>query len=108
MADKRYSPADTAEHASVIEQAWPEIGADVTLGGVIRDEFLAQQAKLQVATGDIISLQVRLTDARNQYKLERHELWELVKRVRGGTKAQYGDDSSEYEMVGGARLGERK
>lgn len=31
-------------------------------------------------------------------------LWDKVKRVRNSVKANYGDDSSQYEMVGGMRL----
>lgn len=34
--------------------------------------------------------------------------WDQVKRVRTGVKGIYGDDSSEYEMVGGTRLSDRK
>jgi hypothetical protein len=35
-------------------------------------------------------------------------VWEKVKRVRAGVKGNYGDGSSQYEMVGGTRLSERK
>ena len=35
-------------------------------------------------------------------------IWDKVKRVRNGMKAIYGDDSSQYEMIGGTRLSERK
>jgi hypothetical protein len=35
-------------------------------------------------------------------------LWDKVKRVRKGVKANYGDDSSQYEMVGGTRTSERQ
>jgi hypothetical protein len=31
-----------------------------------------------------------------------------MKRVRAGVKANYGDDSQQYEMVGGTRMSERK
>lgn len=33
---------------------------------------------------------------------------EKIKRVRGGIKAEYGDDSTEYESVGGTRASDRK
>ncbi len=32
----------------------------------------------------------------------------LIKRLRTGVKAEYGDDSTEYEKVGGKRSSERK
>jgi hypothetical protein len=35
-------------------------------------------------------------------------MWDKVKRVRAGVKANYGDDSQQYEMVGGTRMSERK
>jgi len=34
--------------------------------------------------------------------------WDKVKRVRASVKGLYGDDSSEYDMVGGTRKSERK
>jgi len=34
--------------------------------------------------------------------------WDKVKRVRAGVKANYGDDSQQFEMVGGTRTSERK
>ena len=35
-------------------------------------------------------------------------VWDKVKRVRAGVKAIYGDDSSQYQMVGGTRMSDRK
>ena len=35
-------------------------------------------------------------------------LWDKVKRVRNSVKGTFGDDSSQYEMVGGTRLSDRK
>ena len=35
-------------------------------------------------------------------------MWDKIKRVRAGVKANYGDDSQQYEMVGGTRTSERK
>jgi hypothetical protein len=32
----------------------------------------------------------------------------MVKRVRNAIKGTYGDDSSQYEMVGRVRMSERK
>ena len=49
-----------------------------------------------------------MTDMCNQRDAFNQTIWDTVKRVRGGVKAIYGDDSSQYEMVGGTRLSERK
>ena len=54
------------------------------------------------------SLNDQLTSARNDRDAARLALWNLVKRARSGAKAQYGDDSDEYERFGGTRLSERK
>ena len=35
-------------------------------------------------------------------------MWDKVKRVRAGVKANYGDDSQQFEMIGGTRTSERK
>lgn len=35
-------------------------------------------------------------------------LADKAKRIRSGVKAEYGDDSSEYESVGGKRASDRK
>jgi hypothetical protein len=34
--------------------------------------------------------------------------WDKVKRARAGVKAAYGDDSSQFEMIGGTRTSDRK
>ena len=54
------------------------------------------------------SLEAQLTDLRNQRDALYEAIWEKVKRIRNGVKGSYGDDSSQYEMVGGTRLSERK
>ncbi len=54
------------------------------------------------------ALEAQLTDLRNQRDALYAGLWDKVKRVRSTVKGIYGDDSSEYEMVGGTRKSERK
>ena len=54
------------------------------------------------------SLEAQLTDARNRRDALYTGIWDKVKRVRNGVKAMYGDDASQYEMIGGTRLSERK
>jgi hypothetical protein len=49
-----------------------------------------------------------LTDKRNQRDALYTQIWDKVKRVRNGKKGIYGDDSSQYEVIGGTRLSERK
>jgi hypothetical protein len=35
-------------------------------------------------------------------------MWDTLKRVRATVKGTYGDESSEYELVGGTRLSQRR
>lgn len=49
-------------------------------------------------------LEAQLTDKRNQRDTLYTQIWDKVKRVRNGVKGIYGDDSSQYEMIGGTRL----
>jgi hypothetical protein len=54
------------------------------------------------------TLEAQFTNMRNQRDALYQEIWDKVKRVRNCVKANDGDDSSQYEMVGGIRLSERK
>jgi hypothetical protein len=54
------------------------------------------------------TLEVQMTNLRNQREELYRALWDKVKRVRNGIKAHYGDDSSQYEMIGGTRVSDRK
>ena len=54
------------------------------------------------------NLENQLTDLRNRRDATNETLWDAVKRVRAGFKASFGDDSSQYEMIGGTRTSERK
>ena len=54
------------------------------------------------------TLDAQLTDVRNKRDELTAKIWDEVKRVRSTVKGLYGDDSSQYEMVGGTRVSERK
>jgi hypothetical protein len=55
-----------------------------------------------------INQERKLTDLRNQRDASNQEIWTMVKRIRSGIKSFFGDDSSQYEMVGGTRVSDRK
>lgn len=69
--------------------------------GQTLDEFAAVQR-------EIAALDAQLTDKRNQRDALYDRMNGQVMRVRAGIKAIYGDDASEYGMVGGTRRSERK
>ena len=66
---------------------------------------LAAAAPLEA---EISKLERQLADKRNQRDLLYDGIWEKLKRIRAGVKAAFGDDSQQYEMVGGKRMSERK
>ena len=49
-----------------------------------------------------------MTNLRNQRDTAYAKVWNNTKRTRNYVKAVYGDDSSQYEMIGGTRKSERK
>ena len=64
--------------------------------------------ELENQVAKVESLRAQLTEALNVRNHLAYELNDTVKRIRALVKAQFGDDSSEYEMVGRKRLSERK
>jgi hypothetical protein len=71
----------------------------------------ALQADLTQATAlqaSLDALDAQYTALRNQRDELSGEMWDKVKRVRASVKGLCGDDSTEYEMVGGTRRSERK
>ena len=56
----------------------------------------------------IESLEIQLSDLRDQSDAIYHTGRKYINRLRDGIMSRYGDDSSEYEMVERTRLSERK
>lgn len=107
MADTQHSPTDTREQAVQIKEAWTNMGSTVTYGGMTLTELETTIARLDSLASSIAQLEDRLTSARNEYQSTRYALWNLVKRARAGAKANYGDDSDEYQRFGGTRISDR-
>ena len=77
-------------------------------GSLSITEYQATLDRTQAIQTEIRNLEARLTDLRNQRLQNQDEVWNIVKTVRLGVRLTYGDDSSQYEMVGGTRTSERK
>ena len=56
----------------------------------------------------ITAAEKQVTDLNNERTTLIDNLWDMLKRLRNGVKAIYGDDSSQYELIGGTRLSEKK
>lgn len=73
-----------------------------------KDTLQTTLNELNAIETELKRLEDLMTNARNQRKAKRREVWELVMQARTAVKANYGPDSSEYERFGGTRMSERK
>ena len=101
-------PNDVIQQAQEAAQAIQQIDPAFKVGDI---SLTALQSALGLATANqekISSLEAQLTDQRNERGALNTALWDTLKRLRAGIKAAYGDDSSQYEMIGGTRISEKK
>lgn len=101
-------PADISKQAQSTLEGWKKITPATPIGALTPETVAAELAKVQPLLAEIDALDAQLTRIRNQRDVVYDTLWDQVKRIRNGVKAIFGDDSSEYEMVGGTRSSERK
>ncbi len=104
---RRY-PTDVLAQAQAVQEAWKQIDPALKIGDLTPDTLVAELPQAQAVQAQISTLEAQLTDLRNQRDALYTAVWDKVKRVRAGIKGIYGDDSSQYEMVGGTRRSERK
>lgn len=107
MARKPY-PTDILNEAQGVMSAWVQIDEQMTFGPVNIGAFTMAFNRSRGVEASIIELEKRLVELRNQRDTSHGALWDLIKRVRAGVKASYGDDSSQYEVIGGTRMSEKK
>lgn len=107
MTNKLY-PTDLLEQAQSVLNAWNQIDGTQAFGDLTTAAFSAEIAQAGPLQSQMDALETQLTNLRNQRDTLYQALWDKVKRVRSSVKGIYGDDSSQYEMVGGTRLSERK
>ena len=101
-------PADILEQAQGVLDAWNQINDGVNMGTVTPVTLSTDITQAAQVVSQLNALEAQMTNLRNQRDALYSSLWDKVKRVRSGVKANYGDDSSQYEMVGGTRLSDRK
>jgi len=107
MTRKPY-PTDILSQAIEVQVAWSEIDEGMTFGKLDMGGLGTDINHLRTIEQSLTVLETQLTEMRNQ----RHELcqttWDKVKRVRAGVKSFFGDDSAQYDLIGGTRVSERK
>ncbi len=101
-------PNDVTQQAQAVLEGWRQISPPIVIGEITPDGLDGNLQALAPILTQMTSLEAQLTDLRNRRDALNSTIWDQVKRVRAGVKANFGDDSSQYEMVGGTRLSERK
>jgi hypothetical protein len=101
-------PKNLITQAQAVFGGWDQLSPVPTLGPLTITGFSADIKALSDLDVQILGLEALLADKRNQRRNAAVSLWDKVKRVRNAIKGIFGDDSSQYEMVGGVRLSERK
>jgi len=101
-------PQDVIARAKVISNGWAEINPELTFGDLSQAGLHDQIDTVVSIENEIITLEAKLTNLRNERDAAYDKLWDYAKRGRMGIKVFYGDDSSQYEMVGGTRYSDRK
>ena len=105
---KKFYPPDVVEHAQDVLVGWGQVSATLAFGTLTSAALTADVTAAAPIEAEISKLEKLLADKRNQRDVLYFGMWDKVKRVRAGVKANYGDDSQQYEMVGGTRSSERK
>jgi len=101
-------PSDVAVQAGSVLEAWKKIDPVLKFGTLDVAALKADIDQGKALQTEIDALDAQYTSLRNQRDALLGATWDKVKRVRASVKGLYGDDSSEYEMVGGTRKSERK
>ena len=81
----------------------PDMGKALTIEGC-EAEIEAYSARQDSYNSKLATLD----DETNQLDDHEQRLHDLNQRIQAGIKAQYGPDSSEFELVGGLRRSDRK
>jgi hypothetical protein len=107
MGRKIY-PTDVVDQAQDILVGWEQVNDSLTFGSLTPTALLEDVTIAGPLESEISRLEKQLADKRDQRDVLYNSIWDKVKRVRAGVKANYGDDSQQYEMVGGTRMSDRK
>ena len=107
MVNKAF-PTDLIDQAKANLESWKKISATLVFGELTQSALGADLAQADQLDARMKALEAEMTDLRNQRDALHLVIWDKLKRLRASIKGLFGDDSSEYEMVGGTRRSERK
>ena len=104
----RLTPTDIVGQARSVLEGWKRVDPDLKIGDFDHATLSGNLDRVAPILAEIDGAEAHLTDLRNQRDVLLKEIWDQIKRLRSAVKGIYGDDSSQYELVGGTRLSERK
>ena len=107
MAPKKFPP-DVLDQAVELQGAWSRIDEQLTAGNVNISALVMEINQMHQIDSTVADAENQLLEVRTRREDLSLSLWDKVKRMRAVVKGVYGDDSLQYEMVGGTRLSDRK
>jgi len=105
---KKLYPSNVLKDAIRVQVAWKQIDEELAFGGMNIAALATDIEEIRKTQPELASLEHQLMQVRNRRDELYLSAWDRVKRVRASVKGMYGDDSSEYELVGGTRRSDRK
>ena len=107
MPTKPYPP-DTIDQGRTVLEAWKHIDTSLLIGSLDQASLASDLEQVNATLTQITALEAQLTSLRNTRDTLYRQVWDKTKRVRNGIKAIYGDDSAQYDLIGGTRTSDRK
>jgi len=107
MSNQSY-PRKIVEQGHSILEAWRSIDPALKVGDLAAEALEADLNQIASNSALLDRLDAQLAEAHNQREALSQAVWDKVKRLRRGVQAIYGDNSSQYDIVGGTRVSDRK
>ena len=105
---KKQFPTDLLEQATSVQNAWTRIDQQLVVGTMSAATLANTIQDLHQVESELFKLEHQLMEMRKERDDLQQYTWNHVKRLRAAVKGLYGDDSLQYQMVGGTRLSDRK
>jgi hypothetical protein len=105
---RKVFPPDVVKQAQEVLVGWGQVTPAIAFGTLTPTVLTADITATSPLEAEIVKLENLLAEKRSQRDTLYNSMWDKVKRIRAGMKCNFGDDSQQYEWVGGTRLSDRK
>jgi hypothetical protein len=105
---RRQYPTNVIKQAQGLANGWNQITPVPAFGTLTAASLTTDITAASAIEAQVAALEAQLADKRALRDVQFKALWDKVKRARNSIKGNFGDDSSQYKMIGGTRLSERK